>query len=372
MFIRLLAASAAALLLTNCSIHPLPEDVTGVNTYHIARQIRCETREAALQFLLRQLTRLATDHDDQPADPIARQVLEAYAANPDSISTFNPDRFPGLKYEQVRNFYRVIYSTAIAYNFDLTMSEQNDLGTTINLLGPWARKLTLAMSGDFNRNRTNERSFTVTDTFSELLISVNTPVRGHRYCDGQIAQANYVYPIAGRIGVDELVKTFFELVYLGGLSDKDAAPGAIGPPTIADKLTFTTTIDGSATPKVIFTPVGAGFQLADASLTGTLNRMDTHKVTVGLAVDKDVLASLGSLRGYLFSRERSAGASVASPSSRTARAPARAIVRTARLPADDIFIGNTLTAQARNWAEELAARAVDQLKSRELQLIRSQ
>jgi hypothetical protein len=98
MFIRILAASAAAFLLANCSIHPLPEDVTGVNTYHIARQIRCETREAALQFLLRQLTRLATDHDDQPADPIARQVLEDYAANPDSISNFNPDRFPGSKY----------------------------------------------------------------------------------------------------------------------------------------------------------------------------------------------------------------------------------------------------------------------------------
>lgn len=270
----------------------------------------------------------------------------------------------------MRNFYRVIYSTAIAYNFDLTMSEQNDLGTIVNLLGPWARKFTLAVSGDFNRNRTNERSFTVTDTFSELLIRVNVPVRGRRYCDGQIKQANYVYPIAGHIGVDELVKTFFELVYLGQLSEKDAAAGAIGAPTIADKLTFTTTIDGSSTPKVIFTPVGAGFQLADASLTGTLNRTDTHKVTVGLAVDKDVLAYLTSLRNYLFSRERSAGAP-ASPSVRMARVPARAPVRTPRLPADDIFIGNTLTAQARNWAEELAARAVDQLKSRELQLIRA-
>jgi len=370
MFIRILAASAAAFLLVSCSIHPLPEDVTGVNTYHIARQIRCETREAALQFLIRQLTRLATDHDDQLGDPIARQVLADYQADPDSISNFNPDRFPGPKYEQVRNFYRVIYSTAIAYNFDLTMSEQNDLGTTVNLLGPWARKLTLAVSGDFNRNRTNERSFTITDTFSELLVRVNVPVRGHRYCDGQIKQANYVYPIAGHIGVDELVKTFFELVYLGQLSEKDAAAGAIGAPTIADKLTFTTTIDGSSTPKVTFTPVGSGFQLADASLTGSLNRTDTHKVTVGLAVDKDILAYLTSLRSYLFSRERSGDASVVSPSVRMARLPPRP-VRTPRLPADEIFVGATLTAQARNWAEELAARAVDQLKSRELQLIRA-
>jgi len=361
MFTRLLAASAAAFLLANCSIHPVPEDVTGVNTYHIARQIRCETREAALQFLLRELGRLATDHEDQLADPIARQVLDEYEANPDSISKFTPERFRGPKYEQVRNFYRVIYSTAIAYNFDLTMAERNDLGTIVNLLGPWARKLTLGVTADLNRGRSNERSFTVTDTFEDLLMNVNTvPIRGRRYCDGQIAQANYVYPIAGHIGVGELVMTFYQLVYLGGLSVKDGAPGAIGPPTIADKLTFTTTIDGSLAPKVIFTPVGAGFQLADAALTGTASRTDTHKVTVGLAIDKKVLAYLASLRSYLSSRERNASVRVVS-----------APVRMAPGPASGIYVGNTLTAQARTSAEELAATAVDQLKSRELQLIRA-
>jgi hypothetical protein len=359
-FSRLLAASAAAFLLSNCSIHPVLEDVTGVNTYHIARQIRCETREAAAKFLLRELRRLGTDHEDQPADPIAQRLVQDYDAKPELISTFTPEVFSGPKYEQVRNFYRVIYSTAIAYNFDLTMSEQNDLGTTINLLGPWARRFTLGVTGDFNRGRSNERSFTVTDTFSVLLMNLNTPVRGRRYCDGQIVQANYVYPIAGHIGVDELVMTFYELVYLGGLSVKDGGPGAIGPPTIADKLTFTTTLDGSLAPKVIFTPVGSGFQLTDASLTGMATRMDTHKVTVGLAIDEKALGSLGSLRGYLFSRERGAPAPVVSSPSRPTN-----------VRASGLFVGSTLTAQARTSAEELAAKAVDQLKSRELQLIRA-
>ena len=360
MFGRLLAASAAAFLLSNCSIHPVPEDVTGVNTYHIARQIRCEAREAAAKFLIRQLRRLGTDHEDQPADPIARRWVENYDADPESISAFTPEVFAGPKYEQVRNFYRVIYSTGIAYNFDLTMNEENDIGTTINLLGPWARKFTLGVTGDFNRGRSNERSFTVTDMFSNILRNLNTPVRGQRYCDGQIAQANYIYPIAGHIGVDELVKTFYELVYLGGLTEADGGPGAIGPPTIADKLTFTTTIDGSLTPKVIFTPVGSGFQLADASGTGMAMRTDTHKVTVGLAIDKNALALLGSLRGFLFSRDRSASPRIGSLPSRPTEASA-----------GGIFIGNTLTAQARTSAEEMAARAVDQLKSRELQLIRA-
>jgi hypothetical protein len=351
MCVRLFAAVAAALLLSNCAIHPVPEDVTGVDTYHIVRQIRCETRAAAAKFVLRELRRLGSDHEDQAADPIAQSLVAQYEANPELISTFTPDLFPGPKYAQVRNFYRVIYSAAVAYNFDLMGSEQNNLGTTINLLGPWTQKFTLGLSADANRGRTNERSFTVTDTFSQLLMTLNTPIRGRRYCDGQIVQANYIYPIAGHIGADELVMTFFELVFLGGLSADKAAPGAIGPPTIADKLTFITTIDGTITPKVVFNPVGAGFQLADASITGMATRMDTHQVTVGLALDASATASLGSLRSYLFSRQRSTGASVASGA------------------AGPVFVANTLTAQARTSAEKLAVIAVDQLKSREVQLV---
>ncbi|MET4424223.1 hypothetical protein [Bradyrhizobium sp. RT3a] len=346
----------AALLLSNCAIHPVPEDVTGVNTYNIVRQIRCETREAAAKFVLRELKRLGSDHEDQAADPIAQSLIAQYEANPELISTFTPDLFPGPKYAQVRNFYRVIYSAAIAYNFDLTMTEQNNLGTTINLLGPWTQKFTLGLSADANRTRSNERSFTVTDTFSELLTGLNRPVRGRRYCDGQIVQANYIYPIAGHIGVDELVMTFFQLAYLGGLSADKAAPGAIGPPTIADKLTFTTTIDGSATPTALFSPAGSGFQLADASLTGMASRTDAHQVTVGLALDAGATAPLSSLRGYLFSRERSIGMPAASV------APGAA---------GRVLVVNTLTAQARTSAEKLAVIAIDQLKSREVQLVRA-
>ena len=360
---RSIVSIAAAVLLSDCAIHPVPEHVTGVNTHHIVRQIRCETREAAAEFLFRQLKRLGTDQEGQPADPIARRLVQDYEADPKSISTFRPDLFHGPEYEQVRNFYKVIYSTAIAYNFDLTMTEGNDLGTTINLLGPWANKLTVGVGGNFNRGRSNERSFTVTDTFEDLLVRVNTPIRGQRYCDGQIVQANYVYPIAGHIGVDELVTTFFNLAYVDGLSVKDGAPGAVGAPTIADKLTFTTTVDASLTPMVTFTPVGSGFQVGDASVTGKASRMDEHKVTVGLAIDANALPALNSLRGFLFSSERGAPARA-----RVASTPPR---QRKFVPAGPLFIGNTLTAQSRTPGEELAAKAVDQLKSRELQLIRA-
>jgi hypothetical protein len=343
------AAIAEALLLSNCAIHPVPEDVTGVDTYHIVRQIRCETRAAAAALVLRELRREALEGED----PIATRLVAKYEADPELISTFRPDLFPGPQYVQYRNLYSVIYSAAIAYNFDLTMSEENDIGTVLDLLGPWAPKITLGIIADANRGRSNERTFTITDTFSNLLMKLNTPVRGQRYCDGQIVEANYVYPIAGRIGVDKTVMTFFQLALFGSLAPDKANPGAGGAPTIADKLTFTTTIDASATPKVVFAPVGKVFQFADASLTGLAKRVDIHQVTVGLAESASATAYLTSLRGYLFSRARSFGVS----------APSAAV--------GNVLVANTLIAQAATPAEQLAALAIDQLKSREVQIVPS-
>jgi hypothetical protein len=120
-------------------------------------------------------------------------------------------------------------------------------------------------------------------------------------------------------------------------------------------MTFTTTIDATVAPKVTFTPVGKGFQFADASVTGVAKRTDTHKVFVALAVPPTATIALTSLRNYLFSTQRSATNTGAS-------GPA----------GGRVFIGNSLTARSRSDAENLALQAVDQLRSREIQLIATQ
>ena len=86
-------------------------------------------------------------------------------------------------------------------------------------------------------------------------------MRGYRYCDGQLVQANYVYPITGRIGIDRMVHDFVELTLFGSLTEPKAAPGAAGAPTMVDELTFTTAFSGSVNPVVVFTPVTPAFQL---------------------------------------------------------------------------------------------------------------
>jgi hypothetical protein len=354
---RSLAAFVVLSLGAGCAIHPVPEDVTGVDTYHIVRQIRCETRETIRRFVITWLEDLGRDHASQPGDPIAQRLALQYESEPDSISNFHPKLFPGPEYVQVRALINSFYDAGIAYNFDMTMTEDNDLTTEIGLLKPLTKpKVTVGIGAGAKRKRSNNRSFTVTDTFGNLLTKVNTPVRGTRYCDGQIVQANYVYPIAGRIGVDKLVKTFIELTLFANLGGSGAKPGAGGIPTIADKLTFTTTINASATPKVEFTPVTDTFQFASASLTASAVRSDVHQVTVALAIAPGGVVALDPFRSYLFSAERTPGtAGAQAPAARAAGA-------------STLVVGRRVTGGG-TPAEMLAVIAIDQLKSRELEII---
>jgi hypothetical protein len=352
---RVVSLCASAVCLVGCAIHPLPEDVTGVDTYHIVRQIRCETREALKKELLLYLYNLARDHPDQAGDAIAQRIVRDYENDPESISTFNAGMFPGPRYVRVRQLINTFADTGIGYSFDLTMTEDNNLSTDINLLRPLTNSTTrLGISAGAMRKRNNHRVFTVTDNFGYLLAKLNTPVRGHRYCDNQIVQANYVYPIAGRIGVDRLVHDFVTLTLLANLGGADAKPGEEGPPTMADTLTFTTTVNLSATPKVEFSPVNDAFQLANASFTAEAIRTDAHQVSVALAITPTGAANLGPLRSYLFSTERGARVAAGGGGARSFERP--------------VAIGERVIGGG-TASERLALLAIDQLKRREFQLI---
>jgi hypothetical protein len=334
--------------MSGCAIHPLPEDVTGLTTGDIVKQIRCESRDAARKIIIRELERLANFGNNARA----AELLAAFSADPEAIDGFNPDAaFPGLSNTQVRNFFKIVYSTAIAYSFDLTMSETNNLGITANLLGPWANMFTMGLTGDGNRSRENDRIFTITDRFGFLLRNLNTlkVASGSRYCDGRIVGPNYIYPIAGQIGVYNTVYTFFEL----SLFENLAAKGTAGPSApLVDQLTFTTTFDITATPKVVFSSVNpSNFRVTDAGATGMLSRMDTHKVTVGLAMEPAGSAALSSLSGFVFSGAGTSGPLFAAGRPQTT------------------FKLNRVIGTAASQAELLALYAVDQVKSREVQLL---
>lgn len=354
MYMRGLAVLATASLIGGCAIHPETQDVTGVTTPNIVKQIRCETRDAARELIRRQLERLAT----AGRNATAQALLAQFTDDPESMTDFNPNRsFPNADEEQLRAIFALIYSGGIAYNFTLTMNEQNDLTATANFLGPWANKLTLGLTGNADRSRENERTFTVTDRLSYLLKELNTinytstgEVR--RYCDGHIKGPNYIYPIAGQIGVFKTVATFYQMAIFDGLAPKPGTGGTT--PAMADKLTFTTTIDISATPRVVFSPVPTRFQVADATGTGLLRRRDVHSVIVAVALDPTGPVALDSLRGFVFSGPVISG---------TPPAAGR------RRVSSQVVVGNRVTAAPTSGAEALAVQLIDQVKSKEFQLL---
>jgi len=351
MYLRCLAAFAAASLMGGCAIHPLPEDVTGLDTASIVKQIRCETRDAARKIILDELKLMATRRDD----PIAQNLLALYADDEDRMVDFDPNRlFPGTFYSQARNVFNMIYSGAVAYTFELTMNETNNLGSTVNLLGAWQATFGMGLTGNADRMRQNVRTFTITDKFGFLLRDLNSPrSSGQRYCDGHIALGpNYIYPIAGKIGMYKTVYDFFTLSVFENLAPKDAKAGLAGAPTMAENLTFTTQFDLLATPKVTFVQVMSGFQVTDASVTGNLVRRDVHQVTVGLALEPSGVVALSSLRGFVFSGlGGGTGPQV-----------------TLGRPGVQTLVLNRITATATSRAEQLALLAIDQFKSRELTL----
>jgi hypothetical protein len=124
-----------------------------------------------------------------------------------------------------------------------------------------------------------------------------------------------------------------------------------GPPTLTDKLTFTTSITGGLNPVATFVPIGRNFQVSGANLNGLADRIDVHQVTIGLAIAPTEVTELGSFRSYLFSPARIAARQQQGPSVLTS-----------------VFIGNRVIGGG-TPSEKLALIAIDQSKSRELELI---
>jgi hypothetical protein len=333
------ATVAGSLMLAGCSIHPLPEDVTGVDTLDIVKQIRCEARATLRTIVIDWLA----ERGAALGDPLLQRLAAQYQSNPASINTFNYTLFKG-QYAEYRSVVKLFYDAGIAYTFDLTGTETNNLDAQASFLKVFSdHRTTLGLTGNFDRTRSNQRTFTVTDTFGKLLTKVP-----EKYCDGKIVAANYVYPVVGRIGIDRTIKSFIDLTLFGSLSGpKDAAAA---PPTMTDNLVFTTTLNLGINPMAVFTPLTGALQLTNASLMAEGDRSDRHQVTVGLAIGKEGKTELDPLRSYLFSTSRVA------PVGRSATVAGGFVI------GGRVIGGGTST-------ETLAVIAIDQIKSQEIKIV---
>jgi hypothetical protein len=272
--------------LLGCAIHPLPDDVTGISTYDIVRQIRCEARQAVFDEAIGWLA------GPKDPDPQARSIGLEFQNGSRPMQTFNYTLFRG----PVRQVVQLFYNTGVAYNFQLDMTEVNNVDPTLDFLKLFGKTaFTWNVTANADRMRENTRTFTVTDTFSGLIRNLPPD-----YCTGFIVQANYIYPVVGKIGMDRMINDFVNLTLFGGLAGPESSGGDTnpkGPPTMVDQLKFTTKFNLTTTPKVVFIPVRA---LVDASLGVTATRQDVHTVTVGLAIASGSVSQVAAFRTALF------------------------------------------------------------------------
>jgi hypothetical protein len=298
MFSRVRASAVGiAFMLAGCAIHPLPEDVSGVPTYVIVRQIRCEARDAVIQNAVGWLTD-PRNQANGDVDPASYAIGLEFQNKSRPIQQFSPALFKG----QVHDIVAVFYNAGVAYTFDLDMSEFDNLDPQVDLLNPFSRgKFTMGIKGQFDRKRENERLFTVSDSFSGLIHFPDNYCLDPTTQTNYVVPANYIYPITGQIGIKHMMQDFIELTLFGALGGP--ASNTKGPPTLADQLSFTTEISGTITPTITFTPLTHGFQVADASLSAAADRKDLHKVTVGLAIAGTGVKLFAPLRQTLFTTQ---------------------------------------------------------------------
>jgi hypothetical protein len=276
-----------------CSVHPLPKDVTGYETATIVRKIRCEARDAIRKAAF-EILRKRRREEEIP------EITDQNSLHKVSLTPWEAKRITDLE------------RIGIVYDFTLEGLESNSLTFSADVIKPIKTGGMETFSPSFSDTlkRDNVRTFTVSDSFTTLL---NLGAKNDKHhCAFQSSDPNLAYPIVGRIGLDEMIKTFVRLTVSGDLvaPEDPEKPGAggltltpAGPPTMVDNLTFTTTVSAGLTPQIKLSPVGTDVQLMDASLAGTVMRMDTHTVTIGLALGKSpATLSVAALTELLPSR----------------------------------------------------------------------
>ena len=223
--------AAIAPMLVGCSTVPRVEDVTRKSTLAIVKQVRCEARQAVLDY--------AYHYKD-----------------------------PGP--------FNINYKTAsIAYEFTFDIREDNKAGADATWRLPYTLGANdffqLFAKGNFDRIRNTNRNFKIIDSFEELY---------HTDCSQvQPQPENLIYPISGEIGMYEVVKTFIKTQQIN-----NANAGEVF--TYSDTLTFTTLLSAGVQPSVVISPLPDRFRLASANGDFSASRKDIHTVVVSMAGDK--------------------------------------------------------------------------------------
>ena len=229
--------------MTACSLHPLPEDYSGNKTFDVVQRIRCEARAGVLSEIAKFLKTSSAASTKSLASNIENEppTLGEFMNLIENDESFDP---------KVRDKIYLYYTSSISFGFLFNITENDDQSVGANFKLPISNtNLTLGVSAGSAFQRENKRSFDIADTFPNLFTEYL-----QRECSNFDLEAeDATYPVTGRIGLDETIGTFVKLQEFAG-----------GVRNYTEKLTFTTTLNGSIKPKLTLSPGIQGLELVDA------------------------------------------------------------------------------------------------------------
>lgn len=248
---KYLWSAILAMVLAGCSVHPLPEDVTRQPTLAIVTAIRCEAGLAILS------------------------------------------NAPSPAFDK----------GAIGFLFDFDIFEHNHAALDLSFSQPFSNgRFDLGLSGgNSDLMREAHRRFTMVDTFLELKQAVRLGK-----CSPEALQSRFHYPIAGAIGLDEVIRTAIGIDQLGTFQKEDVPPSTVGgqAAVFSDALTYTSEFDSpTITPTLMLNEVPGVFRLTKASASVFATRKDAHKLTLALALPEPPQATP---KGHLRALARTA------------------------------------------------------------------
>ena len=282
-------ASFSAVMVSACSIYPLPQDYSGSSSNDIVTSIRCEAREALRETAIEYLR--SRKYIDAV---IWRNYTGGSLAN---LLEKRPTVWQAIKIrdlrKEVRDDFAFYENSQIAYEFSLGMQESNIDSADFSLVRPFSsgRRDTIGLGASIDRKRNVTRTFNVVDTFAELALEVKD-----EYCN-RPRTLNVIYPIAGKLPIRDLVGSYIHTNEFGNLGGPGKELKSIfgtkstpAIPQMGDTIVFTTKLAGNVKPGLSFPTAAPEFSLASATFGTTDFRQDEHQVIIVVSTSPEAAA----------------------------------------------------------------------------------
>ncbi len=284
--LRSVLSVCTALSLAGCATHPLPKHVTRETTRSIVAKIYCEGREALDSLTIKVLR--GSNHEINLAYANGIEDGTFFARN------FEDPRIFRTLDERTQGVILQFTLSSVVFDFRFDITETNDNTIDARFRHPFAKPMgtfTFGFIGGKKTARKNERKFQAGTTFFALHQKQFDPAR----CDNVSAKHRHlVYPITGRIGLEEVFDTFLNLtVFTGGLGAKKAGVTQKKLDRFNDTLTFTTTLKANVNPKITLDAIpDHRFRLVSVEGMFNNDRVDIHEVGISVATEEEITRKL--------------------------------------------------------------------------------